>query len=129
MDVNENIAPMWLTDLVGTWKQYVFVLCFLLMYAGCSYIAYADDLINMSEINVDDYFDRNDSYTKIMFTDKEITNQYNKNKEYVEKIIYSKKGQAFDNTTFSSKFDEVISSFKFTNFNAVVRKPGDVYDE
>ena len=44
------------------------------MYAGCSYIAYADDLLNMTEINVDDYFDRNDAYTKVMFTDKEILN-------------------------------------------------------
>ena len=63
LDVNENIADYWLTNMVGTWKQYVFVLLFLGMYAGCSYIAVTDDLLNMSEIDVNDYFDRNDSFT------------------------------------------------------------------
>jgi len=51
------------------------------------------------------------------------------NEDYIKKIIYSTKGRTFDNTTFSSKFDEVISTgIKLTNFNAVVNK-GQPYDK
>lgn len=49
--------------MLGTKKQYVFVLLFLLAYAGSTYIAISEGLLEMSEMVVEDYFDRSDIFT------------------------------------------------------------------
>ena len=44
-DVDDNIKPNWLIELLGTWKQYILVLFFLGVYFGCTYIAVMNGLL------------------------------------------------------------------------------------
>ena len=101
IDVNENIRPFWLTDMLGTKKQYFFVLLFLIIYIGCTYICISAGLLEMSDMVVEDYFDRSDIFTQIMFTDREIRNQFTKNKDYVTNFIMPWNFTEFDKDTFS----------------------------
>lgn len=79
LDVNHNIQPFWLTNMLGTWKQYPWVLFFLISYIYCCYIVVTEGLFEMEGMEVEDYFDRNDIFTQKMFTDYEIRNQFDNN--------------------------------------------------
>lgn len=65
---------MWLTELLGTWKIYIIIFFALLIYVGSTYISVANGLLKISGMVIYDYFDREDYYTHIMWTTKEINN-------------------------------------------------------
>lgn len=118
--MNEKIKPLWLTEILGTWKQYVFVIFFLGLYFGSSYLVVADNLFNIAEMNVRDYYDRGHIDTKRMWTDTQIKLQFDFNKEYVRNYIDSYKHKYLDKTKYESSYDHMLFFENFTNFHAVV---------
>jgi len=62
-------------------------LFFITLYVGCSYLAVANGLILISNMEIRDYFDQANIFTHVLFVDDEIKNVFNKNSEYVRNFI------------------------------------------